>query len=266
MTSSVTPSERDLRIMLDIVNADLADPPPDGLPLPVLDALCQLIPADLLSFFGLDSSEQADLFMQDLPAEEPSDGDDDGAAFWAHYWDCAPCCYPDRSGDVRSITKLSDFYSARQWHATGMYHDCFQQLGIDHELMVCLPAGPGRTLRLIFFRGPGQDFSERDRALLALLRPHLHQAYVEAERRRGGLPQLTRRHWELLRLVAAGHTNGQISHRLGVSEGTVRKHLENIYDRLQVSSRTAAVTRAFPKEHQPVVVLAGPPQTTVHDA
>jgi len=30
-----------------------------------------------------------------------------------------------------------------------------------------------------------------------------------------------------------------------VYEGTVRKHLENIYARLQVSSRAAAVTRAF---------------------
>jgi predicted ArsR family transcriptional regulator len=45
---------------------------------------------------------------------------------------------------------------------------------------------------------------------------------------------------------SAGHTNGQIARRLGVSEGTVRTHLQNIYARLQVSSRTAAVTRAFP--------------------
>ena len=45
--------------------------------------------------------------------------------------------------------------------------------------------------------------------------------------------------------MAEGLTNGQISRRLGVSEGTVRKHLENIYARLQVSSRAAAVTRAF---------------------
>jgi hypothetical protein len=49
----------------------------------------------------------------------------------------------------------------------------------------------------------------------------------------------------LLRLVAGGYTNSQIGSRLGISEGTVRKHLENIYGRLQVSSRTAAVTRAF---------------------
>jgi len=111
--------------------------------------------------------------------------------------------------------------------------------------MLCLPGGPGRTVRLMFFRGPGGDFTERDRGLLALLRPHLQEAYAEAEARRRGIPALTARHWEILRLVAEGLTNGQISRRLGVSEGTVRKHLENIYARLQVSSRAAAVTRAF---------------------
>jgi hypothetical protein len=36
------------------------------------------------------------------------------------------------------------------------------------------------------------------------------------------------------------------SPRLGVTEGTVRTHLENIHERLHVSRRTAAVTRAFP--------------------
>jgi DNA-binding NarL/FixJ family response regulator len=118
--------------------------------------------------------------------------------------------------------------------------------------MLTLPAvpspvsGPGRTVRLFFFRGPGADFSERDRALLVLLRPHLHQAYLDAERRRHPVPQLTARHRDLLRLLAAGHTNAQIARRLGISEGTVRTHLENLYGRLNVSSRTAAVTRAFP--------------------
>jgi DNA-binding NarL/FixJ family response regulator len=98
---------------------------------------------------------------------------------------------------------------------------------------------------MFLFRGPGPDFSDADRAPLTLLRPHLHQAYQDAQRRRCKAPALTPRQRELLDLLAAGHTNTQIARRLGVSEGTVRTHLENIYRRLGVSSRVAAVTRAF---------------------
>jgi DNA-binding CsgD family transcriptional regulator len=253
MRAPVTASERDLRTLLGIVADDRGDPPADGLPWSLLADLMDLVRCDAIAFFGLDSDRRASCFGQDLPADDA----DDEQVFWEHYRDSDPCSYPDRTGDVRSVTKISDFYSARQWHATGMYSDHDRSRGIEHELMLCLPdagrtagpgqaVGPGRTVRLMLTRGRGPDFSERDRALLALLRPHLHQAYLDAERRRRGAPQLTRRHWDLLRLVAAGHTNAQIARRLSLSEGTVRKHLENIYVRLQVSSRTAAVTRAFP--------------------
>ena len=98
-----------------------------------------------------------------------------------------------------------------------MYSDLYQPHGIDHELMLTLPAdpgktpGPGRTLRLFLFRGPGADFSEADRALLTLLRPHLYHAYLDAERRRHPLPELAARHWQLLDLLAAGHTNTQMA-------------------------------------------------------
>lgn len=132
-----------------------------------------------------------------------------------------------------------------------MYTDILRPQGYEHELYLCLPdpaglsAGPGRTVRLWLFREPGPDFTERDRAVLTLLRPHLHQAVLDAERRRHPVPRLTPRQKDLLRLVAAGHTNSQIARRLGISEGTVRTHLENIYKKLNVSSRTAAVTRAF---------------------
>jgi len=108
------------------------------------------------------------------------------------------------------------------------------------------PQGPDGYVRLTFIRGPGPGFSERDRAVLTLLALHLDQAYLDVERRRHPAPRLTRRQTELLRLVAAGYTNTQIARRLGISEGTVCTHLENIYERLHVSSRTAAVTRAFP--------------------
>jgi DNA-binding CsgD family transcriptional regulator len=150
------------------------------------------------------------------------------------------------------IVKISDFYSAREQHSTGTYTESDRPLGVEHVLMLCLPAaqpptaGSVRHVRMYFMRGPGPDFSERDRALLTLLRPHLQQAYRDAERRRYPVPRLTPWENELLHLVAAGHTNTQIARQLGISEGTVRPHLENIYQKLGVSSRTAAVTRAFP--------------------
>jgi DNA-binding CsgD family transcriptional regulator len=252
MTAPVTVSERDLRTLLGIISGERGDPPPAGLPLSVLSGLKDQIRCDVLSFFGLDASRQTTWFGQDLPAETEDDDEALDQAHWEHFWDFGPCSYPDLSGDLRSVTIFPDFYSARQLHSTGMYSDYYRPLGFEHQLRLCLPAGlgpaagPGKTVDLLLFRGSGPDFSERDRALLALLRPHLQQAYADAERLRRGTPRLTRRHWELLRLVAQGHTNAQIGRRLGVSEGTVRKHLENIYARLQVSSRTAAVTRAFP--------------------
>jgi DNA-binding CsgD family transcriptional regulator len=57
---------------------------------------------------------------------------------------------------------------------------------------------------------------------------------------------LTARQRELLQLVAAGHDNTATARRLALSPGTVRNHLENAYARLGVTSRTAAVARAFP--------------------
>jgi DNA-binding CsgD family transcriptional regulator len=259
MTAMVTSNECDLRTLAGIVSDDRSDSPAEGLAPSLLSDLADLIPCDFVSLFGLDSAQQEQWLGQDIPA---CDGDAYGEAgpeaFWNDcFWSSEPCSYPDRTGDLRSITKISDFYSARQWHSTGMYHDVIHPGGIEHQLTLCLPAGPVRfagpvqIVRLAFSRGPGPDFSERDRALLTLLRPHLHQAYLDAEGRRAGTPQLTRRQWELLRLVAAGHTNAQIARRLGLSEATVRKHLENIYSRLQVSSRTAAVTRAFPERATP---------------
>jgi DNA-binding CsgD family transcriptional regulator len=254
MSTSARASERDLRALAGIVSDDRADLPAAGLPGSLLADLIGQIRCDALSFDGWDIGRQKVWFSQEIPTGDAAIGYEAfDQAYWEHYWDCQPCSYPARTGDLRSVVKNSDFYSARQWHNTGMYSDRARPLGEEHYLMLCLPnalprtAGPGRHVRLVLIRGPGgPDFSERDRALLTLLRPHLDQAYLDAERRRHPVPQLTPRQTDLLHLLAAGHTNAQIARRLGLSEGTVRTHLENIYGRLQVSSRTAAVTRAFP--------------------
>jgi DNA-binding CsgD family transcriptional regulator len=258
MTAPLVARERDLRTLAGIVSAYRGDLPAQGLPWSLLSELKEQIDCDEIAFEGFDSGRRMAVFTQCIPADPQSGEPSLVQVHWQHYWDCQPCSYPDRSGDLRSIIKIADFYSDRQWHSTGMYTDLYRPKGYEHELMLTLPAGPGaaagtdrrvpgpgRTVRLFLFRGPGADFAEADRALLTLLRPHLHRAYLDAERRRQPRPALTPRQWQVLELLAAGLTNGQIARRLGVSEGTIRTHLENIYRRLEVTSRTAAVTRAL---------------------
>jgi len=59
---------------------------------------------------------------------------------------------------------------------------------------------------------------------------------------------LSARELEVLRLVAAGRSNRQIATKLVISEHTVARHLQNIFAKLGVSSRTAAASFAF--EHE----------------
>jgi DNA-binding NarL/FixJ family response regulator len=56
---------------------------------------------------------------------------------------------------------------------------------------------------------------------------------------------LTARELEVLRLVAAGRSNRGIAEELVISEHTVARHLQNIFAKLGVSSRTAASAFAF---------------------
>ena len=76
-------------------------------------------------------------------------------------------------------------------------------------------------------------------------------ALIAAEARRAGSREphgLTARELEVLRLVAAGHTNKSIAAQLVLSERTVERHVSNIFAKLVVSSRAAAT--AFAYEHK----------------
>jgi DNA-binding CsgD family transcriptional regulator len=66
-----------------------------------------------------------------------------------------------------------------------------------------------------------------------------------ARRPPGGL---TPRELEVLRLLAAGKTNRAIAETLGVSGKTVDRHVENIFTKLDVSSRAAATARGYERQ------------------
>ena len=59
---------------------------------------------------------------------------------------------------------------------------------------------------------------------------------------------LTNREWEVLRLVAAGHTNREVADRLSISVNTVKFHMRGILDKLHLRNRTEVT--AWAAEHR----------------
>jgi DNA-binding CsgD family transcriptional regulator len=110
---------------------------------------------------------------------------------------------------------------------------------MDHRQVigVVLPSGPGERNLLLLSRGSG-DVSDRDRTVLELLRPHLATALHGW---RDAPSVLTPRQSQVMALVAEGLSDRQIARRLGLSESTVGKHLEQVYQRTGARSRVQAV-------------------------
>ena len=78
----------------------------------------------------------------------------------------------------------------------------------------------------------------------------LDRLLTEEPRRAAGLAgtsgrAVTERELQVLRLVAAGHTNRSIAGEMAISEKTVERHLGNIFTKLGVSNRTSATAHAY---------------------
>ena len=117
------------------------------------------------------------------------------------------------------------------------------------ECMVLhLSAGGDEHLRLLVAR-EGRPFTARERARLALMEPHIAFLYGQACRNAQRplacvADGITPREQEVLRWVSCGKTDADIAALLAISPRTVNKHLEHIYVKLGVETRTAAVMRA----------------------
>jgi DNA-binding CsgD family transcriptional regulator len=150
---------------------------------------------------------------------------------------------------------ISDFLTTTDYHRLDLYCEFFRPLKVEDQLTVAISRRSPERLSGISVDRDSCSFSERERQLLTRLRPHLSAAHDNAlvfsralagpktrEAASADLDRLSERQHEILTNVARGYTNAQIALLLGISPGTVRKHVENILVRLSVPNRTAAAS------------------------
>lgn len=216
----------------------------------VLVALQSLVPCDESSYQEADVDARR--FLNALPGETEEDVQ--------LYWSTGPCPITDyrvRTGDVSAV-RMSDVIGRSRYHELPIYREYFQPAGLDHVLDLGLSAVPSSYRSVVLLRGHDVvDFSERERSLLEMLRPHLRarearaalialvaEPRLDAEQHPADeSSRLTAREREIVAMAAVGKTNAQIAAELWVSPATVKKHLENVYLKLGVGSRTAAASR-----------------------
>ena len=171
----------------------------------------------------------------------------DRAAF-DHYFSKHPLVRYHADTPGGGAHRMSDSLSVVQFRESGLYNDYYRRIGIDH--VIAVPLFVDRSLLVSFvLNRKGRDFSDREVALLDLVREPLAALYrnlLQRDRRPGmaSLP-VTRREREVLSWLAAGKTDKDIGAILGMSPRTVQKHLQHIYEKLGVETRTAAVLRAM---------------------
>lgn len=176
--------------------------------------------------------------------------------------------------------RIGDISSDRQFRNTSAWVDLYRPLDISRQLTIPtsfnVRAGPRDNVSRVTggtawsLNRNGAEFTDRDLTTAMALQPLLQalETTAMADAKCGGakgsrawtvgrktsLPgrgrstapkgELTAREVEVLSLVARGLTAISIGYRLGISAGTVRKHLEHIYEKTGQRDRLLAVTFA----------------------
>lgn len=164
-----------------------------------------------------------------------------------------------RTKDGRAY-RFSDVTTREELESTRLFQEFYRPLGVNHQIAITLPGTSDRVLAIVLNREHG-DFTDDERDLLNRARPFLIQAYRNAVAYTLAKPPdpqatlvahgLTPRQAEVLGLVALGGSNRDVADRLGLSDRTVQKHLENAYRVLGVATRSEAAARVWELTGEP---------------
>ncbi|HET7365875.1 MAG TPA: helix-turn-helix transcriptional regulator [Burkholderiales bacterium] len=207
--------------------------------------LPRLVASELttLSVCNLDSGHRA--VVSDVPGALSARD----VARFDHYFHEHPLVR-EHGRNLRAVTKrVDDLVPQAEFRESGLYNDYYRAIRIDHAMAMPIHVDQRLLVSFVFNRR-GRGFADEERDALELIRPHLGNLYrlCAALGRAGWAPaqawQLTPREHDVLRWLSAGKTDRDIGAILEISPRTVHKHLQRIYEKLGVETRTAAVARA----------------------
>jgi LuxR family transcriptional regulator, maltose regulon positive regulatory protein len=168
------------------------------------------------------------------------------------------------TGECRELPEYLDIFAARA-EAQERKSAVIEALVLKALALNCLGESAGaldtldRALSLAESAGYVRTFIDENEPLASMIRKAIiggkHAGYALRlldEMRLSALPvassdlveDLSEREVEVLRLIAAGMSNKEIAEELVLAVGTVKKHTNNIFGKLDVESRTQAIARA----------------------
>lgn len=243
MVGSREPNLHNLVDAIEEMSADLDGP---FIPWKLLTVLDRLIPCEQIGFSEMDHQRRR--VVNDQFIEGSFEGFE-GVQELPHepWWSLAAASTTvanPRLATPGRIQRWTAEFSKLDIQGSPLYQEYWR--GVGDLVTVAFPSPPGHTRRMMLWRPLPDRFTDRDEAVVRLLRPHLFEVDRIARRRRDGSPGLTAREWQVLELVAQGASNAEVAAALVTSVATVRKHMEHIFDRTGVRTRSAAVARLMP--------------------
>ncbi|HQG71052.1 MAG TPA: LuxR C-terminal-related transcriptional regulator [Rhodoglobus sp.] len=147
---------------------------------------------------------------------------------------------------VPGSLRISDTITEAEWHSRRLWAEVYRPLGGEYQIGSLLTVDEGLVETLAVFRADS-DFTDRELALAEEVARQVRVtlARLRASEAREARELLTSRQRQVLAALETGATIRQAAVDLGITEKTLENHLQTIYRRLGVSSRTAALHRTF---------------------
>jgi DNA-binding CsgD family transcriptional regulator len=138
----------------------------------VLEALDRVVPSDARSYNEIGPRESFEVTVPALdPALLP--------AFSELIHENPLITYTQRTRDGRP-NRISDMVDAETFHSLALYKRFYKFVGVERQVAFTLPSPPSLIVGIALSR-EHEDFTDREVQLLALARPHLIQAYRNAQ-------------------------------------------------------------------------------------